>query len=172
MDLTIQYNKHYAANGFRRTGTTGSCRYGAAREWRKKLTARELADSAEHAGHLFQERLKGIVIQTETHFLAVCPYVVNDLRNKQAWIAFRFNGQDLASEYGGPARLLVPHLYLWNSAKWVRGLTLMHEDKPGFWESLGYHNYGVLHGSERSFLQFGERSEQVKGACRWHFAKM
>ena len=58
---------------------------------------------------------------------------LNDLRNKQAWIAFRFNGQDLAPEHGGPARLLVPHLYLWKSAKWVRGLTLMHEDKPGFW---------------------------------------
>jgi DMSO/TMAO reductase YedYZ molybdopterin-dependent catalytic subunit len=67
---------------------------------------------------------------------------LNDLRNNQAWIAFRFNGQDLAPEHGGPARLLVPHLYLWKSAKWVRGFTLMHEDKPGFWESLGYHNYG------------------------------
>ena len=63
---------------------------------------------------------------------------LNDLRNKQAWIAFRFNSQDLAPEHGGPAPLLVPHLYLWKSAKWVRGLTLMHEDKPGFWESLGY----------------------------------
>jgi hypothetical protein len=142
MDSTVQYDKHYAANRFRRTGTTGSRRYGAAREWRKEPTARELADSAGHAGHLFQERFKGIVVQKETHFLAFCRYVVNDLRNKQAWIAFRFNGQDLAPEHGGPARLLVPHLYLWKSAKWVRGLTLMHEDKPGFWESLGYHNYG------------------------------
>ena len=42
----------------------------------------------------------------------------------------------------GPARLLVPHLYFWKSAKWVRGLTLIGEDEPGFWESLGYHNYG------------------------------
>ena len=82
------------------------------------------------------------MVQKETHFLAVCRYVVNDLKNKQAWIAFRFNGQDLAPKDGRPARLLVPHLYLWKSAKWVPGLTLMHEDKPGFWESLGYHNYG------------------------------
>ena len=67
---------------------------------------------------------------------------LNDLRNKQAWIAFRFNSEDLAPEHGGPARLLVPHLYLWKSAKWVRRLTLMHQDKPGFWESLGYHIYG------------------------------
>jgi DMSO/TMAO reductase YedYZ molybdopterin-dependent catalytic subunit len=64
------------------------------------------------------------------------------LMNKQAWIAFRFDDDDLSPEHGGPGRLLVPHLYLWKSAKWVRGITLMHEDQPGFWESLGYHNYG------------------------------
>ena len=45
-------------------------------------------------------------------------------------------------QHGGPVRLVVPHLYFWKSAKWVRGLTLMHQDKPGFWESLGYHIYG------------------------------
>ena len=67
---------------------------------------------------------------------------LDDLMNKQAWIAFKFDDEDLAPEHGGPARLLVPHLYLWKSAKWVRGITLMHEDQPGFWETLGYHNYG------------------------------
>ena len=67
---------------------------------------------------------------------------LSDLLNNQAWIAFRFDGKDLAPEHGGPARLLVPHLYLWKSAKWIRGITLMQEDHPGFWESLGYHNYG------------------------------
>jgi len=67
---------------------------------------------------------------------------LQDLLNKQAWIAFRFDGEELAPEHGGPARLLVPHLYLWKSAKWVRRITLTHEDKPGFWEMLGYHNYG------------------------------
>lgn len=67
---------------------------------------------------------------------------LEDLMNKQAWIAFRFDDDDLSPEHGGPARLLVPHLYLWKSAKWVRGITLMHEDQPGFWESLGYHDYG------------------------------
>ena len=65
-----------------------------------------------------------------------------DLRDGKAWIAFRFDGQDLRPEHGGPARLLVPHLYFWKSAKWVNGLTLMQNDSPGFWESLGYHNYG------------------------------
>jgi DMSO/TMAO reductase YedYZ molybdopterin-dependent catalytic subunit len=67
---------------------------------------------------------------------------LNDLRNNKAWIVFRFDGEDLAPEHGGPARLLVPHLYLWKSAKWVRRITLTHEGKPGFWETLGYHNYG------------------------------
>jgi DMSO/TMAO reductase YedYZ molybdopterin-dependent catalytic subunit len=65
-----------------------------------------------------------------------------DLMNKKAWIAFKFDDEDLAPEHGGPARLLVPHLYLWKSAKWVRGITLMDKDRPGFWESLGYNNYG------------------------------
>jgi DMSO/TMAO reductase YedYZ molybdopterin-dependent catalytic subunit len=65
-----------------------------------------------------------------------------DLRNQQAWIAFRFNGADLVAEHGGPARLLVPHLYLWKSAKWVRGITLLDHDEAGFWERNGYHNYG------------------------------
>jgi DMSO/TMAO reductase YedYZ molybdopterin-dependent catalytic subunit len=57
-------------------------------------------------------------------------------------VAFGYGGTDLAAEHGGPARLLVPHLYFWKSAKWVRGLQLLGEDEPGFWESVGYHNYG------------------------------
>jgi len=65
-----------------------------------------------------------------------------DLQKMQAWIAFRFEHEELAPEHGGPARLLVPHLYLWKSAKWVQGITLLHQDTPGFWERLGYHNYG------------------------------
>jgi DMSO/TMAO reductase YedYZ molybdopterin-dependent catalytic subunit len=67
---------------------------------------------------------------------------VADLRDGQAWIAYEYDGQPLAPEHGGPARLLVPHLYLWKSAKWVRAIELLHEDTPGFWESAGYHNYG------------------------------
>ena len=65
-----------------------------------------------------------------------------DLLGRQAWLAFRFDGRDLAAEHGGPARLLVPHLYLWKSAKWVNGITLSHRDERGFWEGLGYHDYG------------------------------
>ena len=65
-----------------------------------------------------------------------------DLRDGQAWIAYEYDGRALAAEHGGPARLLVPHLYLWKSAKWVTGIDLRTKDEPGFWESLGYHNYG------------------------------
>jgi len=65
-----------------------------------------------------------------------------DLLDGKSWIAFRYDGRDLMPEHGGPARLLVPHLYLWKSAKWVRGIRLLTENEPGFWESLGYHDYG------------------------------
>jgi len=65
-----------------------------------------------------------------------------DITDGKAWVAFAFGGAPLAPEHGGPARLLVPHLYFWKSAKWVRGIDLMAEDAPGFWETFGYHDYG------------------------------
>ena len=52
------------------------------------------------------------------------------------------DGEALAAEHGGPARMLVPHLYFWKSAKWVRGVELLDHDEPGFWETYGYHMYG------------------------------
>jgi DMSO/TMAO reductase YedYZ molybdopterin-dependent catalytic subunit len=67
---------------------------------------------------------------------------LEDLTDGKAWVAYEYDGADLPPEHGGPARLLVPHLYLWKSAKWVRGITLSHTDEPGFWETAGYHNYG------------------------------
>ncbi len=67
---------------------------------------------------------------------------LEDVRGGKAWVAYRFEGEPLAPEHGGPARLLVPHLYLWKSAKWIRGIRLMDRDRRGFWESLGYHNHG------------------------------
>jgi DMSO/TMAO reductase YedYZ molybdopterin-dependent catalytic subunit len=65
-----------------------------------------------------------------------------DVTGGKAWVAFGYDGEPLEPEHGGPARLLVPHLYFWKSAKWMRGLRLMDEDEPGFWEELGYHLYG------------------------------
>jgi DMSO/TMAO reductase YedYZ molybdopterin-dependent catalytic subunit len=67
---------------------------------------------------------------------------MEDLLDGKAWVAFEFDGEDLDPEHGGPARLLVPHLYFWKSAKWVRGLTMMEHDEPGFWEQNGYNLYG------------------------------
>jgi DMSO/TMAO reductase YedYZ molybdopterin-dependent catalytic subunit len=67
---------------------------------------------------------------------------LEDVTEGKAWIAFAYDGEPLEPEHGGPARLLVPHLYFWKSAKWVRGLRLMGDDEPGFWETLGYHLYG------------------------------
>jgi DMSO/TMAO reductase YedYZ molybdopterin-dependent catalytic subunit len=82
------------------------------------------------------------------YVLAFCDggYTTNlpleDVTNGKAWVAFDYDGEPLEPEHGGPARLLVPHLYFWKSAKWVRGLELRDEDEPGFWESYGYHLYG------------------------------
>jgi DMSO/TMAO reductase YedYZ molybdopterin-dependent catalytic subunit len=67
---------------------------------------------------------------------------LGDATGGKAWIAYEFGGEPLAPEHGGPARLLVPHLYFWKSAKWVRGIELLDHDEPGFWELNGYHNYG------------------------------
>ncbi len=65
-----------------------------------------------------------------------------DLTGGRAWVVDTYAGRPLAAEHGGPARLLVPHLYLWKSAKWLRRLTLLEHDRPGFWETFGYHDYG------------------------------
>ncbi|HLE55649.1 MAG TPA: sulfite oxidase-like oxidoreductase [Rhodothermia bacterium] len=87
-------------------------------------------------------------VEPAPYVLARCDggYTTNiplaDVTGGKASIAFKFDGAPLPPEHGGPARLLVPHLYFWKSAKWVRELRFMESDSPGFWESLGYHNYG------------------------------
>jgi DMSO/TMAO reductase YedYZ molybdopterin-dependent catalytic subunit len=94
------------------------------------------------------DTLLGEVEHDATHVMAFSDgdYTANlpieDLLDGKAWVAFAFGGSPLEPEHGGPARLLVPHLYFWKSAKWVRGLRLMDHDEPGFWESNGYHLYG------------------------------
>ena len=65
-----------------------------------------------------------------------------DVTGGKAWVVDSYAGTPLTPDHGGPVRLLVPHLYFWKSAKWVRGLTFTVEDEPGFWEGFGYHNYG------------------------------
>ena len=88
-------------------------------------------------------------VETEAEYLtAWCDgdYTTNltieDVSEGKAWIAYDFDGEPLDPEHGGPARLLVPHLYLWKSAKWVRGISFTPQDEPGFWEAAGYHNHG------------------------------
>jgi DMSO/TMAO reductase YedYZ molybdopterin-dependent catalytic subunit len=67
---------------------------------------------------------------------------LDDVTGGKAWVVWEYDGQPLAREHGGPARLLVPHLYFWKSAKWVSGLELLDHDQPGFWEQNGYHDRG------------------------------
>jgi DMSO/TMAO reductase YedYZ molybdopterin-dependent catalytic subunit len=93
--------------------------------------------------------LEHVELDRAAHYLtAVCDggYTTNmplpDVLNGQAFVAYKYDGHPLAPEHGGPARLVVPHLYFWKSAKWVRSLHLTENDGPGFWESLGYHNHG------------------------------
>lgn len=88
-------------------------------------------------------------LKSDAHFLVATSYggyatnlPVADIVNGQALVATIADGQPLPAEHGGPARLFVPHLYFWKSAKWVRHLTFTAEDHPGFWEVNGYHNYG------------------------------
>jgi DMSO/TMAO reductase YedYZ molybdopterin-dependent catalytic subunit len=65
-----------------------------------------------------------------------------DVTGGKAWVVWEHEGAPLPVEHGGPARLLVPHLYFWKSAKWVAGLHVLDHDEPGFWERNGYHDRG------------------------------
>ncbi len=63
-------------------------------------------------------------------------------RAPDSLLATRHDGRDLSPEHGGPLRLVVPQLYAWKSAKWVRRLQFVAEDRPGFWENRGYSSIG------------------------------
>jgi DMSO/TMAO reductase YedYZ molybdopterin-dependent catalytic subunit len=67
---------------------------------------------------------------------------LDDILDGKAWIVTEFDGEPLEPDHGGPARLIVPHLYFWKSAKWVRGIVMHEFDTPGFWEQNGYHLNG------------------------------
>ena len=67
---------------------------------------------------------------------------LEDLLADDVLIAHTFEGAPLERDHGGPVRLVLPKLYFWKSAKWLSGLEFMAEDRPGFWERNGYHNYG------------------------------
>ena len=94
------------------------------------------------------DTLLGLVEHDAGYLLAFCDggYTTNlpleHVTDGKAWIAYNYDGEPLEPEHGGPARMLVPHLYFWKSAKWVRGLAVTERDEMGFWEGLGYHNHG------------------------------
>jgi len=92
------------------------------------------------------ERARPLPAATYALALSHTGYTTNlplsDLVGGQAWVVWEYEGEPLPVAHGGPARLLVPHLYFWKSAKWVSGLRLLDHDEPGFWEVRGYHDRG------------------------------
>ncbi|MDQ0727200.1 sulfite oxidase-like oxidoreductase [Microbacterium sp. W4I20] len=88
-------------------------------------------------------------VETSLEFVMVHSYggyttnlPLEEILDGKAWVVYEFDGESLDPEHGGPARLLVPHLYFWKSAKWVRGIVMQDDDEPGFWEENGYHLHG------------------------------
>lgn len=93
--------------------------------------------------------LEHIVIKPEAEYVMAYSYggyttnlPLRNLRQGKAFIGMQVDGEPLAPEHGGPARLVVPKLYFWKSAKWIQGLRFMAHDQPGFWEQAGYSMYG------------------------------
>ncbi len=81
-----------------------------------------------------------VVAYSHTGYTTNLP--LDDVTDNKAWVVWDYDGRPLEIAHGGPARLLVPHLYFWKSAKWVAGLRLLDHDEPGFWEVNGYHDRG------------------------------
>jgi DMSO/TMAO reductase YedYZ molybdopterin-dependent catalytic subunit len=67
---------------------------------------------------------------------------IDDFFQTDVLFAIKHNNESLTAEHGSPVRLVVPRLYFWKSAKWVTGIEFTEDDRPGFWESTGYHNHG------------------------------
>lgn len=93
--------------------------------------------------------LEHVILKPEVRYVMAYSYgdyttniPLEDLRHGKAFIGLHFEEKPLAAEHGGPARLVVPHLYFWKSAKWITGLRFMEHDQPGFWEENGYSMYG------------------------------
>ena len=97
-----------------------------------------LGPLCERAG--IQTGARFVMVHAEPDYTTNLP--LKDLMAPGNLLALKHNGEPLPPEHGGPVRLLVPHLYLWKSAKWVTGFEFMEEDYPGFWESNGYHRRG------------------------------
>ncbi len=85
-----------------------------------------------------QDGASHVVAHSEERYTANVP--LERLQADDVLLAYRFDSKELEPVHGGPLRLLVPSLYFWKSAKWLRGLELLDHDEPGFWERLGYSN--------------------------------
>jgi DMSO/TMAO reductase YedYZ molybdopterin-dependent catalytic subunit len=81
-----------------------------------------------------------VLVYSSTGYTTNLP--LDDVTGDKAWVAFDVDGAPLERDHGGPARLLVPHLYFWKSAKWVAGIRVLDHDEKGFWEERGYHDRG------------------------------
>jgi DMSO/TMAO reductase YedYZ molybdopterin-dependent catalytic subunit len=88
-----------------------------------------------------------VLVHAEHGFTTNLP--LDDFRRPGNLLAMQHNGRPLDPEHGGPVRLVVPHLYFWKSAKWIRGFEFLDEDYPGFWEQNGYHMRGDPWAEER-----------------------
>ncbi|MBT2694949.1 sulfite oxidase-like oxidoreductase [Bacillus sp. ISL-55] len=86
------------------------------------------------------EGAKYVIIHAEENWKTNLP--IEDFLKKTSLLAHSHNGEELTPEHGYPLRAVIPHLYFWKSAKWVRGIEFASENRPGFWEENGYHMYG------------------------------
>lgn len=94
------------------------------------------------------------VFECEQGFTTSLP--MNDLMDEDVLLAYRYDGRDLELEHGGPVRALVPKKYFYKSAKWVRGIKLVEEDEPGFWEVRGYSNTADPWLNDRYSIDFSD----------------
>ena len=107
-------------------------------------------------GVAFRDLMERVTLKPGAAYVMVHCYggyttnlTLEDLMAEKVMFARHHNGEPLAAEHGGPCRLVVPHLYFWKSAKWVRGIQFVNQDSPGFWEQYGYHNRGDPWNEER-----------------------
>ncbi len=109
--------------------------------WSKLDTRWEGVSTRQVLSHVrVRPEARFVLVHAERGFTANLS--LEDFLREENLFAWRYDGQELTPEHGWPLRLVVPSLYFWKSAKWVRGIELLAEDRPGFWESYGYHNRG------------------------------
>lgn len=107
--------------------------------WSKLDTRWEGISTREVMSHVrLKPEARFVLVHAEQGFTSNLPLEV--FLREENLFAWRYDGEDLAPEHGWPLRLVVPTLYFWKSAKWVRGIELLAHDQPGFWEQYGYHN--------------------------------